>query len=53
MISRASDTMTGVRLPDGREGFVTDDRAYELLGYRMTVERRGAKWMITSFVSGD
>jgi len=51
--SRDSDTMTGVRLADGREGFVSDDRVYEPIGYRMIVEKRGGKWMITAFVAGD
>ena len=51
--SRASDTMTGVRLPDGREGYVPDDLVYEPIGYRMIVEKRAGKWMITAFVAGD
>ena len=51
--SRASDTMTGVKLPDGREGFIADDRVYEPVGYRMIVEQRGGKWRITAFVAGD
>ncbi|HEX6742308.1 MAG TPA: hypothetical protein VF079_11015 [Sphingomicrobium sp.] len=51
--SRAGDTLTGVRLRDGREGFIADDRLYEPLGYRMIVEQRGGKWRITAFVAGD
>jgi hypothetical protein len=51
--NRDSDTMTGVRLADGREGFVPDDRVYEPTGYRMIVEKRAGKWMITAFVAGD
>jgi len=51
--SRASDTMTGVKLPDGRDGLIPDDRLYEPAGYRMIVEKRGGKWMITAFVAGD
>jgi hypothetical protein len=51
--SRESDTMTGVRLPDGRKGYVADSFLYEPLGYRMTIERRRREWTITMFVAGD
>lgn len=51
--SRVSDTMTGVKLPDGREGYIPDDLVYEPIGYRMIVEKHGGKWMITAFVAGD
>jgi len=51
--SRVSDTMTGVRLPDGRDGYIPDDLVYEPIGYRMIVEKHGGKWMITAFVAGD
>jgi hypothetical protein len=51
--SRESDTLTGVRLPDGREGFIADDRVYEPIGYRMIVEKRAGRWLITAFVAGD
>lgn len=51
--SRVSDTMTGVRLPDGREGYIPDDLTYEPIGYRMIIEKHGGKWMITAFVAGD
>lgn len=47
------DLWTGVRLPDGREGFISDGDLYEPLGYRMTVQKLGGKWMITAFVAGD
>ena len=47
------DLWTGVRLADGRDGFVPDDRVYEPLGYRMTIEKRGRTWRITAFVAGD
>ena len=49
----AGDLWTGIRLADGREGFVSDDQVYEPLGYRMTIERRGRGWRITAFVAGD
>ena len=51
--NRDSDTMTGVRLADGRDGFVPDDRVYEPTGYRLIVEKRAGKWMVTAFVAGD
>lgn len=51
--NRVSDTMTGVRLADGREGYIPDDLVYEPVGYRMIVEKRAGKWMITAFVAGD
>lgn len=52
--SRAADWGTGVRLPDGREGFIPDDEVYEPVGYRMVIEQDDAgKWMITAFVAGD
>jgi len=51
--SRASDKMTGVRLPDGREGYIPDDLVYEPIGYRMIIEKHRGKWMITAFVAGD
>jgi hypothetical protein len=47
------DLWTGVKLPDGRQGFISDDDLYEPLGYRMLVEKRKGKWMITAFVAGD
>jgi len=51
--SRAGDLVTGVRLPDGREGYISDDDLYEPLGYRMVVEKLNGRWMITAFVAGD
>jgi hypothetical protein len=51
--SRAGDLVTGVRLLDGREGFISDDELYEPLGYRMVIEKLDGRWMITAFVAGD
>lgn len=51
--SSAGDLWTGIRLADGREGFISDDRLYEPLGYRMLVGKRGGEWRITAFVAGD
>lgn len=53
VISRVADWGTGVRLPDGREGYIFDDEVYEPAGYRMLIEKRDGKWMITAFVAGD
>lgn len=47
------DLWTGVQLPDGRKGWISDDALYEPLGYRMTIEKRGTQWMVTAFVAGD
>jgi hypothetical protein len=51
--STAGDLWTGVRLADGRQGWISDDDLYEPLGYRMVIEKRDGRWMITSFVAGD
>jgi len=53
VISRASDTMTGVRLPDGREGYIADNQVYEPIGYRMVVKKVRGRWLITAFIAGD
>jgi hypothetical protein len=54
VISRVADWGTGVRLPDGREGYIPDDRVYEPAGYRMIIEQDNAgNWTITAFVAGD
>jgi hypothetical protein len=47
------DVQTGVRLADGREGWMSDTDLYSPLGYRMVVEKRDGKWMITALVAGD
>lgn len=49
----SGDLWTGVRLPDGRSGWIADDDLYEPIGYRMVVEKLRGKWMITAFVAGD
>lgn len=51
--SEGGDLWAGVRLPDEREGLVPDDKVYEPLGYRMTIEKVKGVWMITAFVAGD
>lgn len=42
-----------VRLKDGRNGWVRRDAVRSPLDRRITVERVGGKWKITSFVAGD
>jgi hypothetical protein len=49
----SSDFWTGVRLPDGSTGWMSDDDLYEPVGYRIVIERLRGKWMITAFVAGD
>ena len=53
VINTGGDLWTGVRLPDGLKGWISDDDLYEPLGYRMTIEKRAGKWAITAFVAGD
>lgn len=52
-VNTGGDLWTGVRLPDGRKGWISDDALYEPLGYRMVIEKRRGKWAITAFVAGD
>jgi hypothetical protein len=52
-INTGGDLWTGVRLVDGRDGWISDDELYEPLGYRMTIDKRKGKWIITAFVAGD
>jgi hypothetical protein len=49
----SGDLWTGIRLADGRAGFMSDDELYEPLGYRMLIEKRRGRWTITAFVAGD
>ncbi len=49
----AGDLWTGVRLPNGVTGWISDDDLYEPAGYRMVIEKLRGKWMITAFVAGD
>ena len=50
---KSGDTITGVRLADGREGYVADEDLYSPLGYRMVIAKRRGRWLITAFVAGD
>ena len=51
--SRVADWGTGVRLPDGREGWIPDEELYDPIGYRLVIEKRGGSWRVTAFVAGD
>jgi hypothetical protein len=53
LLESPSDIHSRVRLADGREGWMSDADLYSPLGYRMVVEKRAGKWMITAFVAGD
>jgi hypothetical protein len=52
-IDNASDVQTGVRLADGRTGWMSDTDLYSPLDFRMVIEKRGAKRLITALVAGD
>jgi hypothetical protein len=43
----------GVRLVDGREGFVRRDQVVNPLDFRLVFQKREGKWLITAFVAGD
>jgi hypothetical protein len=52
--SNAGDIWTGVRLPDGRTGWIVDSDLYSLdYADRMTVEKRDGQWVITAFGVGE
>jgi hypothetical protein len=44
---------SGVRLADGRKGFVRGDQVRSPIDYRAIFEKRGGKWLLTAFVAGD
>jgi len=52
-IDRKGDDQTKVRLADGREGWLFDNELYAAMSYRMVIEKRRGKWMITALVAGD
>lgn len=52
-IGRSREHETKVRLADGREGWMFDDQLYGAMDYRMVIEKRRGKWMITALVAGD
>ena len=47
------DGWESVRLLDGRHGFVRHEQLVSPLDYRLVIERRDGKWLITAFVAGD
>lgn len=47
------ETWIGVKLVDGRQGFVRYDETVNPLDYRLVFEKRGERWLITAFVAGD
>ena len=52
--SNAGDIWTGVRLPDGRTGWIVDADLYSLdYADRMTIEKRDGQWVITAFGVGE
>lgn len=53
VVSRVADWGIGVRLPDGREGYIPDDEHYEPAGHRLVIEKQNGNWLITALVAGD
>jgi hypothetical protein len=43
----------GVKLIDGRRGFVRRGETISPLDYRLVFEKRAGQWLITAFVAGD
>lgn len=48
-----SEAWTHVKLLDGRTGWVASDRLVSPIDYRLVVEKRGGRWLISAFVAGD
>ncbi len=44
---------SGVRLADGRKGYVRGDQVRSPIDYRASFEKRKGKWLMTAFVAGD
>lgn len=42
-----------VRTQDGRTGFVHQEYARALVDYRAFFDRRGGRWLLTTFIAGD
>ena len=51
-VSTAGDYWTGVRLEDGREGWISDADIYHPADVHLVVRKRRGKWMITEYVYG-
>ena len=51
-VSSAGDRWTGVRLADGREGWISDADIYHPADVHIVVRKRRGKWMITEYVYG-
>lgn len=43
----------GIRLEDGREGFVAGDYLWSAVDYRAGFEKRDGQWRMTFFIAGD
>jgi hypothetical protein len=52
-VDQSRGAQTKVRLQDGREGWVFSEELYNPAYYRMFLQNRGGKWVITAFVAGD
>lgn len=43
----------GVRLDDGRKGYVRETKIRSPIGYRAWFEKRGGRWKMAGFLAGD
>ena len=49
----APDAWQGVKLDDGKIGFVRRDQVRSIVDMRAVFERREGRWLMTAFVGGD
>lgn len=52
-IDQSGGAQTKIELQDGRQGWVDAEQLYNPASYRLFMEKRGGKWMITALVAGD
>ena len=51
--NRADSAWVRIRLPDGREGFVSAQFIRSPTDYRAGFKKTGGKWLLTHLVAGD
>ncbi len=51
VVGGGGDWQSGVRLADGREGYLWDTELYDPAGYRFVIEKRGGEWKIAALVT--
>ena len=52
-IDQSGGAQTKIELQDGRQGWIDAEQLYNPASYRLFMEQRGGKWMITALVAGD